>query len=83
MIKCLKCLKANSDSIANVYAEDDGHNAHLMISRPSGDTRYWTIHLHASLLLDNKTSTVAIHSSVSTLREKTAEFYIDHIQWSV
>jgi len=80
MIKCQKCLKANGDSIAHAYAENDGHNAHLMISRPSGDTRYWTIHLQPSLLLDNKTSTVAIHSSVSTLREKMAELHIDNIQ---
>lgn len=41
----------------------------LTISRPSGPTRYCTIHWHASLLLDSNTSTVAIHSSVSTLQE--------------
>ena len=41
----------------------------LVISRPSGPTRYCTIHWHASLLLDSNTSTVAIHSSVSTLQE--------------
>ncbi len=44
-------------------------STHLVISRPSGPTRYCTIHWHASLLLDSNTSTVAIHSSVSTLQE--------------
>lgn len=43
----------------------------LVISRPSGETRYCTIHWHASELLDSNTSTVAIHSSVSTLHNTT------------
>lgn len=41
---------------------------YLLISRPSGLTRYCTIHWQVSLLLDRSTSTVAIHSSVSTLK---------------
>lgn len=46
----------------------------LVISRPSGPTRYCTIHWHASQLFDSNTSTVAIHSSVSTLQQVTHEY---------
>lgn len=46
-----------------------------MISRPSGPTKYCTIHWHASLLLVSNTSTAAIHSSVSTLQQKPDEFF--------
>lgn len=47
-----------------------------MISRPSAATRYCTIHRHASLLFDSNISTVAIHSSVSTLAGKHTQTLI-------
>lgn len=49
---------------------------HLMISRPSAATRYCTIHRHASLLLESSISTVAIHSSVSTLAKAHKQIYL-------
>ena len=54
-------------SVTWCHGQKAGGRTHLEISRPSGPTRYCTIQPHATLLLDSSTSTVVIHSSVSTL----------------
>lgn len=71
-------VKKNTAEVCQWSASSGPSSPHLVISRPSCPTRYCTIHWHASRLLDSNTSTVAIHSSVSTLEEMTDGIPVKH-----